>query len=64
MSQRLGANFNRYQAALDALAAPDDHDCEIDGHCWRKVRVAVIRGETIVEYQCRECGERKADGDL
>ena len=61
MIQGLGSAFDRAQARYDAQEPPDDHDCEVDGHCWRKTRVAVIRGETIVEYKCAECGERKAE---
>jgi hypothetical protein len=61
MSQGLGAAFDRAQAAYDAREPEDDHDCEHDGHRWRRTRIAVIKGDTIVEYKCRECGARKAD---
>ena len=61
MSQGLGDAFDRAQARYDAQEPEDDHDCEIDGHRWCQVRVRVIRGETVVEYKCRECGEVKAE---
>ena len=49
------------QRAYDAQEPPSDHDCKAEGHVWRKIRVACIRGETITEYKCRECGERKTE---
>lgn len=56
-----GPNFDGAQARYDSQEPEEEHDCEIDGHRWRQTRVRVIRGETVVESKCRECGEVKAE---
>jgi hypothetical protein len=59
MSQGLGPSFDRAQARYDAME--DDHDCEREGHCWRRARISETNGEAIVEWKCSECGETKVE---
>ena len=61
MSQGLGASFDRAQARYDAQEPPDDHDCEEDGHRWRITRVSANQDDTVIEYRCTECGQRKVE---
>lgn len=53
MSQGLGDAFDRAQAAHDAQEPPDEHDCESDGHSWKRIRADE---EGNVLYRCRYCG--------
>ena len=56
MSQGLGDAFDRAQAAYDARDPEDDHDCELDGHVWKRIR---SDDEGNVEFRCRYCGKRE-----
>ena len=51
-----GADFDRAQAAYDARDPEDDHDCELDGHVWKRIR---SDDEGNVEFRCRYCGKRE-----
>jgi hypothetical protein len=61
MASGLGPNFDCAQRAYDAREPEDDHNCEIDGHRWRLARVAEVKGDTVTEWKCRECGATKVE---
>lgn len=49
-----GPDFDRAQTAYDAQEPDDEHDCEKDGHSWKRVR---SDADGNVEFKCRYCGE-------
>jgi hypothetical protein len=54
MSQGLGADLDRAQAAHDAKEPTDGNGCD---HVWRKRRSIEVGGFTLTELKCRKCGK-------